>query len=73
MGQSALEGIRTMATKISIDKIAVPADIKLVNRQRILETFMSGEKQTIAAIHAATGISKPTTIMMIEPARLGSF
>ena len=49
MGQSALEGIRTMATKISIDKIAVPADIKLVNRQRILETFMSGEKQTIAA------------------------
>ena len=46
-----------MATKISIDKIAVPADIKLVNRQRILETFMSGEKQTIAAIHAATGIS----------------
>ena len=33
-----------MATKISIDKIAVPADIKLVNRQRILETFMNGEK-----------------------------
>ena len=27
MGQSALEGIRTMATKISIDKIAVPADV----------------------------------------------
>lgn len=66
MGQSALEGIRTMATKISIDKIAVPADIKLVNRQRILETFMSGEKQTIAAIHAATGISKPTTMRALQ-------
>lgn len=55
-----------MATKISIDKIAVPADIKLVNRQRILETFMSGEKQTIAAIHAATGISKPTTMRALQ-------
>ena len=55
-----------MATKISIDKIAVPADIKLVNRQRILETFMNGEKQTIAAIHAATGISKPTTMRALQ-------
>lgn len=55
-----------MATKISIDKIAVPADIKLVNRQRILETFMNGEKQTIAAIHAVTGISKPTTMRALQ-------
>ena len=54
-----------MATKISIDKIAVPADIKLVNRQRILETFMSGEKQTIAPIKQWKDEAKTEYTMVI--------
>ena len=55
-----------MVTKISIDKIAVPADIKLVNRQKILETFLCGQKQTTAAIHELTGISKPTIMRALQ-------
>ncbi|MBE5778694.1 MAG: ROK family protein [Clostridiales bacterium] len=55
-----------MVTKIPIDKIAVPADIKLVNRQKILETFLDGEKQTTAAIHEMTGISKPTIMRALQ-------
>ena len=57
----------TQVTKqIAIDQITVPADIKLVNRRKILEYLMSGEKCTAADICNATGISKPTTMRALQ-------
>lgn len=55
-----------MTKQIAIDQITVPADIKLVNRRKILEYLMSGEKCTAADICNATGISKPTTMRALQ-------
>lgn len=55
-----------MAKQIILDQVTVPADIKLVNRRKILEYLMSGEKCTVADICNATGISKPTTMRALQ-------
>jgi len=59
-------GEQRVPKQITIDQIAVPADIKPVNRRKILEYLMSGEKCTAADICAATGISKPTTMRALQ-------
>ena len=40
-----------MPNRISIHDIALPADIKLVNRQRIFNLFMLGDPCTAMDIH----------------------
>ncbi|MCL2842118.1 MAG: ROK family transcriptional regulator [Oscillospiraceae bacterium] len=55
-----------MPKQITIDQIAVPADIKLVNRMKILEHLLSGEKCTAQDIRATTGISKPTIMRTLQ-------
>ncbi len=55
-----------MRTHIPINRIAVPSDLKFVNRQKVLEVFKNGEKQTAMDIKAATGISKPTIMRALQ-------
>jgi len=55
-----------MPKQITIDQIAVPADIKLVNRIKILEHLLSGEKCTAQDIRSTTGISKPTIMRTLQ-------
>ncbi|MCL2828225.1 MAG: ROK family transcriptional regulator [Oscillospiraceae bacterium] len=55
-----------MPKQITIDQIGVPSDLKLVNRMKILEYLMSGEKCTIMDISTAIGISKPTIMRALQ-------
>ena len=55
-----------MARKTQVDKVASPADIKLLNRQRILDVFKTGEKRTAMDVQSATGISKPTIMRTLQ-------
>lgn len=47
-------------------QIAMPSDLKRVNRQKILEIFRSGETLTAADIHEATHISRPTVMRALQ-------
>ena len=47
-------------------QIAMPSDLKRVNRQKILEVFRSGETLTAADIHEATHISRPTVMRALQ-------
>lgn len=48
------------------NQIAMPSDLKRVNRQKILEVFRSGETLTAADIHEETSISRPTVMRALQ-------
>ena len=47
-------------------QIAMPSDLKRLNRQKILEVFRSGEVLTAADIHEVTHISRPTVMRALQ-------
>ena len=47
-------------------KVAMPADAKLVNRQRVMNVLRSGRIVTVADIHEETGISRPTAMRTLQ-------
>lgn len=47
-------------------QIAMPSDLKRLNRQKILEVFRGGEVLTAADIHEATHISRPTVMRALQ-------
>lgn len=47
-------------------QVALPADIRPINRQRILMALRSGETMTVADIHEKTGISRPTVMRALQ-------
>ncbi|MBR2943087.1 MAG: ROK family protein [Clostridia bacterium] len=47
-------------------KVAMPADAKLVNRQRVIDVLRSGRIVTVADIHEETGISRPTAMRTLQ-------
>lgn len=47
-------------------QIAMPSDLKRLNRQKILEVFRSGETLTAADIHEVTHISRPTVMRALQ-------
>ena len=55
-----------MRKQLSGDQIAMPSDLKRLNRQKILEVFRSGEVLTAADIHEATHISRPTVMRALQ-------
>ncbi len=55
-----------MSKRLSGDQIAMPSDLKRLNRQKILEVFRSGEVLTAADIHEATHISRPTVMRALQ-------
>ena len=55
-----------MTNKMPIDDVALPADIKVLNRFKILDLFTTGDRLTAFDIHQATGISKPTIMRALQ-------
>ena len=46
--------------------VAIPADIKRINRQKILQVLRSGKTMTAADIHEKTGISRITVMRALQ-------
>ena len=55
-----------MHTPGADDTVALPRDLKRANRQSILRVLRRGEATTAAAIHAETGISRPTVMRALQ-------
>lgn len=55
-----------MRKQIAHQQIAMPSDLKRLNRQKILEVFRSGEVLTAADIHEETHISRPTVMRALQ-------
>lgn len=55
-----------MRRQLANNQIAMPSDLKRVNRQKILEVFRSGETLTAADIHETTHISRPTVMRALQ-------
>lgn len=55
-----------MRRQLANNQIAMPSDLKRVNRQKILEVFRSGETLTAADIHEVTHISRPTVMRALQ-------
>lgn len=55
-----------MRRQLANNQIAMPSDLKRVNRHKILEVFRSGETLTAADIHEATHISRPTVMRALQ-------
>mgnify|MGYP004517257749 CR=1 FL=1 len=55
-----------MSLPISPEAIAMPADIKRANRQKIIRELRTGTPVTAADIHEKTGISRPTVMRALQ-------
>lgn len=55
-----------MKTVIPVDQVALPGDLKRVNRQQILRCLRTGRTLTAADIHQETGISRPTVMRALQ-------
>ena len=55
-----------MTRLIPAEQVALPGDLKRVNRQRILQILRSGRTLTAADIHEETGISRPTVMRALQ-------
>lgn len=51
---------------IPIEQINMPSDIRVMNELRVLELFRGGGTLTAPEIQAATGISKPTVMKILQ-------
>lgn len=47
-------------------KVAMPGDVKLVNRQMVMNVLRSGRVITVTDIHEETGISRPTAMRTLQ-------
>ena len=55
-----------MKKVIPADQVALPGDLRRVNRQRILKVLRTGRTLTAADIHEETGISRPTVMRALQ-------
>lgn len=55
-----------MKKVIPADQVALPADLKRANRQKILQVLRTGCTVTAADIHEQTGISRPTVMRALQ-------
>ena len=55
-----------MKKVIPSDQVALPGDLRRVNRQRILQVLRTGRTLTAADIHEETGISRPTVMRALQ-------
>lgn len=55
-----------MSASLTHEQIAMPADIKRANRQKIIRALRSGQMVTAADIHEQTGISRPTVMRALQ-------
>ncbi len=55
-----------MRQKMVQSEIAMPSDLKRLNRQKILEVFRSGDTLTAADVHEITHISRPTVMRALQ-------
>ena len=55
-----------MTKFIPADQVALPADLKRANRQKILQVLRTGSTVTAADIHEQTGISRPTVMRALQ-------
>lgn len=55
-----------MKKLVPADQVALPGDLKRVNRQRILNILRTGRVLTAADIHEETGISRPTVMRALQ-------
>ena len=55
-----------MTRLIPAEQVALPGDLKRVNRQRILQCLRTGRTLTAADIHEETGISRPTVMRALQ-------
>ena len=55
-----------MKRAIPAEQVALPGDLKRLNRQRILKVLRTGRTLTAADIHQETGISRPTVMRALQ-------
>lgn len=55
-----------MAIPFPAGSVAIPADLKRVNRQKILQELRSGKAMTASDIHEKTGISRITVMRALQ-------
>ena len=55
-----------MRTMTGGKKVAMPADAKRVNRQMVMSVLRTGQPVTVADIHEATGLSRPTAMRTLQ-------
>jgi len=55
-----------MKKVIPADQVALPGDLRRVNRQHILQVLRTGRPLTSADIHKETGISRPTVMRALQ-------
>ena len=55
-----------MTASFPFESVATAADLKRVNRQKILQTLRSGNAMTVSDIHDKTGISRITVMRALQ-------
>jgi predicted NBD/HSP70 family sugar kinase len=65
-GFNVLKVVMLVINKSSIGNAAMPADLKTVNRYKVLECLRSSDVITVNEIAEKTGISRQTTIKAVE-------